>query len=217
LSVIFLSGCGSTALSAATPTVEQATVTSVPSTTIPPFPTDTLTLEPSSTFTPEPSSTPVPSETPGLKIPVEFTLTPGIAATYAVFVARQTEMVGTAMAQVGPSAHLSGFLIFYSHPVGTPLSTWHDIPIMSQATAGQEFQSDIYSYTATATLDQANQYYSSKANSLNWSCFPPATGYGGTGSGANHSVTFMCQGFTIIITSFDNDTKQVLVVINKAS
>lgn len=160
------------------------------------------------------SSTSTQSNGSGLSIPSELTSTPGISSTFSSFIAMQTMMVGTAFAQMGPSAHLSGYLIFYSNPVGTPVQTWHNVPIMTQATAGQEFQSDIYSYKAAATLAQGTQFYSSKQSSLNWSC-TIATGYGGSGTNKTHSSTFVCRGFTIIVTSFDNNPKNILVVINK--
>jgi hypothetical protein len=132
------------------------------------------------------------------------------------FIAQQTQMVGTAVIEFGPMAHLSGYMIFYSNPVGTPLESWQDIPIMKEATAGQEFQSDIYSYKAAATLQQASAFYSKQANSLNWSCFPMASGYGGSGSQSTHDATLICGKLTIIMTSYDNNPGQVLVVINKA-
>jgi hypothetical protein len=215
LILVFLAGCGSTASLTATLTVEPATATNSPSVTPLPVVTDTPTMEPSLTSTPEPSSTTVSATPPGPTIPPEITLTPGIAATYSAFIARQTQMVGTEVAQLGPSAHLMGFMIFYSNPVGTPVQNWHEVPVMSQATAGQEFQSDIYSYKAAVTLAQAVQFYASASNSQKWNCIQ-ATGKAGSGSGMTHSSTFMCGGFTIIVTSFDNDPKQVLVVINKA-
>jgi hypothetical protein len=124
-------------------------------------------------------------------------------------------MVGTEVAQLGPSAHVLGYLIFYSDPVGTPLQNWHNVPIMLQATAGQEFESDIYSFKANATLAQADEFYAAKSSAPDWSC-TIAKGYGGTGSGAYHSIDFMCKGFTFIATSLDNDTSHVLVVINKS-
>lgn len=170
-----------------------------------PFPTDTAA----------PSKTPPPPTESGPTIPPEETLTPGIAATYAAFIANQTEMVGTEAAQLGPMAHMLGYLIFYSNPVGTPLQNWHDIPIMPQATAGQEFQADIYSYKASATFVDATRFYAAKSSSLGWSCVQ-STGNSGTGSSANHSTTFLCQGFLLNVTSFDNDPNHVLVVINKA-
>ncbi len=87
---------------------------------------------------------------------------------------------------------------------------------MKEATTGQEFQPDIYSYKATATLKQGTNFYKSASNSPHWSCFPTATGSGGTGSQATHSATLLCGSLTIIITSFDNDSDHVLVVVNKA-
>jgi hypothetical protein len=95
------------------------------------------------------------------------------------------------------------------------LQNWHDVPIMTDATAGQEFQSDIYSYKADATLQGATTFYSNQVNSLGWSCIQ-ASGSGGTGDQATHDSDFVCSSFTIIVTSFDKEASQVLVVINKA-
>jgi hypothetical protein len=178
----------------------------------------TSTLESSVTVNEQqaPSGTALPTDTPAATLPPEVAATPGIATTATAFIARQTEMVGTAVAQFGPSANLTGFTIFYSNPVGTPLKSWHDVPIMPEATAGQEFQSDIYSYKAATTLSKATQFYNGKVSSLHWSCFPTATGTGGSGSSAEHDSAFMCGSMTIIVVSFDNDTKHVLVVIEKA-
>ena len=116
---------------------------------------------------------------------------------------------------MGPRADLNN-IAQYFNPVGMPLKTWNAIPIMPQATDGQEFKSDIYSYKASATLVQATNYYNSKNASLSWSCVV-SSGYAGTGSHADHSNTFVCQGIVIAIISFDNDTQHVIVVINKAS
>ena len=102
----------------------------------------------------------------------------------------------------------------YFHPVGTPLPVWNTIPIMSQATAGQEYDANIYSYLATATLEQALQFYQSKAATLGITN-PPATGSAGAGSQANHSITLFSYSLTIVLTSFDNDTGHVIVVISR--
>lgn len=164
-----------------------------------------------------PSSTPVPSETMEPTATTSATETPAPAsATANAAVALQTMMVGTLSAQFGSSAHLSGFLIFFSNPIGTPVDSWHDIPIMKEATAGQEFQADIYSYKAAATLKQATDFYTKASAASNWSCFPPATGSAGTGTQANHQSTFLCGPLNIIIASFDDAPDEVLVVINKA-
>ncbi len=179
-------------------------------------PTETV-MPPSNTpvftETAVPSNTPVPSDTAAptaTSAPIE-TPAPVDAA-----VALQTAMVGTLYAQFGSAAHLSGFLNFYSNPVGTPVESWHDIPIMKEATTGQEFQADIYSYKAAATLKQATDFYTKAAAASNWSCFPPAAGSAGAGAQANHQSTFLCGALSIVIASFDKAPDQVLVVINKA-
>lgn len=164
-----------------------------------------------STDTPNPINTLAPSDTP--EPSATSTLGPGVAVT-ATFIANMTEMVGTEAAQLGPMAHMMGYLAFYSNPVGTPLQNWHDVPIMPQATAGQEFQADIYSYKAGVTLAQAEEFYTAKSSESGWAC-TMAKGSAGTGSQANHSATFLCKGLLLVVTSFDADPKNVLVVINK--
>jgi hypothetical protein len=162
-----------------------------------------------------PSNTPGPSDTPAPTFPPELTLTPGIMETATAYSASVTADFVHNLALMGPMADLLQ-ISQYFNPVGTPLKSWHDIPIMFQATDGQEFKSDIYSYKAAATLTQATSYYNGKSTSLHWSC-TVATGHAGTGSNADHSTTFVCSGFIIDVTSFDNDTKHVIVVIEKAS
>ena len=165
---------------------------------------------PAATVTLDSSDTPVSTDT------AQPSDTPVATATVSQLVALQTQIVGTEFALMGPSAHLIGFLNLYSNPAGTPLESWHDIPIMQEATAGQEFQADIYSYKASATLQQATAFYAKQASTLNWSCFPPASGSSGTGDQANHQTTFLCGPITILAASFDKDPSQVLVVLNKA-
>jgi hypothetical protein len=102
----------------------------------------------------------------------------------------------------------------YFHPVGTPLSSWNGVPIMPQATAGQEFNAQIYSFVASANLSQAQQFYAAQAAALSF-VNAPATGSGGSGSQATHDVTFYSYKISIILTSFDSDPDHVIVVISK--
>ncbi len=102
----------------------------------------------------------------------------------------------------------------YDNPVGIPLQSWQGVPIMAQATAGQEFNPNIYSYVASATLDQAQKFYQVKAASLGITN-PPATSFGGTGAKASHGVSYISYKLSILITSYDNDTGHVIVVISK--
>ncbi len=57
------------------------------------------------TDTARPSNTPAASDTPA-----------PLTATISAAIAQQTQMVGTAFAQMGPMAHLFGFLIFLFKP-----------------------------------------------------------------------------------------------------
>lgn len=190
--------------------VATPTATSVP-TSIPPTNTASFTDTPAATNTALATNTIVASATP---VPTDTAV--AITDTVNPIVALQTQLVGTEFAQLGPMAHLTGFMTLYASPVGTPLKSWHDVPIMDQATAGQEFQSDIYSYKADATLKQAADFYNAQNQKLKWNCFPMATGSAGSGNQMTHNETFICGSLAIIAASYDTDLSHVLVVINKA-
>ena len=58
----------------------------------------------------------------------------------------------------------------YFNPQGTPVETWKDIPIMPQATAGQEFtDSTTYSFKANVTAKEVQDFYSGTLKDLGWS------------------------------------------------
>jgi hypothetical protein len=54
-------------------------------------------------------------------------------------------------------------------PQGTPVSEWNGIPIMPQATAGQEFDTGNYSFRFTGTVKDANDFYTAELANLGWS------------------------------------------------
>jgi hypothetical protein len=113
--------------------------TQAPIPTLPP--PATVTTVPVAAATIAPSPTSMPTQIP----------TAAATATVDPLAATQLAMMGSMGAITTAS--------LYFHPVGTPLSNWRSVPIMPQATAGQEFSGYIYSYTAAATLDQARLYY----------------------------------------------------------
>lgn len=176
--------------------------------------TPTHTYTPVSTFTPFPETPIAPVGTPEPTFPPELTQTPGIMETLTAFAISKTADYKTEQSNLGPLADLLS-ISQYFNPVGAPLKVWHDVPIMSQATAGQEFKTDIYSYRATATLAAAQSFYMQKSVLLKWVCFP-GTGTAGTGSNAQRSFDLMCGTWAIIITTFDNDSSHVIVVIDKS-
>ena len=56
------------------------------------------------------------------------------------------------------------------NPEGTPVSEWNGIPVMPQATAGEEFKdSRTYSYKVNATVKEAQEYYNTELTKLGWS------------------------------------------------
>ena len=69
----------------------------------------------------------------------------------------------------------------YFDPQGTPLSEWNGIPIMPQATAGEEFNEFTYSFKVNATVEEAVEFYKTELVNLGWtSTFDlPVEGEGG--------------------------------------
>ena len=57
----------------------------------------------------------------------------------------------------------------YFNPNGTPVEEWNSIPVMPQATAGQEFEGNIYSYTVPASAADVQQFYNQQMEALGWS------------------------------------------------
>jgi hypothetical protein len=195
-------------------TMSQAQ-TDLPTSTPPPA-TSTETIPPTATVeeTPTQAETETPTPLPLPTFPLELTQTPGIFQTATAFASTATQDYLNNLSAIGPMADLLS-IGQYFNPVGAPLTSWNGVPIMPQASAGQEFKADIYSFRALVNLDAASQFYKYEAVKQNWICFT-ASSSAGTGSNADHSFNMLCQGTNIVITSFDNNPSQVIVVINKA-
>ena len=56
----------------------------------------------------------------------------------------------------------------YFSPTGTPVEQWNDIPIMPQATVGQEFDDHTYSYTVPLPATDVQTFYNQKMEELGW-------------------------------------------------
>ena len=56
----------------------------------------------------------------------------------------------------------------YFDPTGTPLDQWNDIPVMPQATVGEEFGESTYSYTVPASAPDVQIFYNQKMEELGW-------------------------------------------------
>ncbi len=58
------------------------------------------------------------------------------------------------------------------NPQGTPDSEWNGIPVMAQATAGQDFpDTKSYSFKADATVKEAEDFYKAELENLGWSSY----------------------------------------------
>jgi hypothetical protein len=60
----------------------------------------------------------------------------------------------------------------FFNPEGTPVSEWKGIPIMTQATAGQEFaENSTYSYKVDASINDVQEFYKTELEKLGWKSF----------------------------------------------
>ncbi len=180
-------------------------------------PTPWLPTSPA-TETAMPTATAAPSDTPAPALRPAPALTPTAAATPAATATSTT--VSLALPGSGPEPYVNMMDIsHYMNPSGPPVQTWNGVPIMSQATDGQAFQSGaVYSFKATATVSQAADFYQSKLHPLGYKLYVgPATGTAGSGNNSIHS-NFLGYSkgsrlLLIYIASYDIDAGHVFVVL----
>ena len=97
----------------------------------------------------------------------------------------------------------------YLNPTGKPVSNWNNIPIMPQATAGQEFNKNTYSFKASATATDVQTFYTGQLKTLGWSSSFSAQG---GGQGGVMLFTKDSKFLTITITSSNNSVVVLLVL-----
>jgi hypothetical protein len=56
----------------------------------------------------------------------------------------------------------------YFDPTGTPVEQWNGIPIMPQATVGEEFGDTTYGYTVPASVEDIETFYTQEMEALGW-------------------------------------------------
>ena len=97
----------------------------------------------------------------------------------------------------------------YLNPTGTPVSEWNGIPIMPQATSGQEFTKSTYSYKAPAMPQvEVQSFYDVKLKELGWTSeFTAATGAQGG------ILVFSKEGKVLTITVAKSDQDIVVMLI----
>ncbi len=98
----------------------------------------------------------------------------------------------------------------YLNPVGTPVSTWNNIPIMTQATAGQQFNQNTYSFKASGvSVADVQAFYNQALPPLGWTSAFSAQG--GT-SGGTALFTKGTNVVSITVTAGDSNNFVVILV-----
>jgi hypothetical protein len=97
------------------------------------------------------------------------------------------------------------------NPQGTPVSEWNGVPVMPQATAGQEFtDAKTYSFKVNATVQEVEDFYSGELEKLGWSSFfnMPAD--------ANGSVLVYQKDNAVLTITVVNTDGSVVVMMSMA-
>jgi hypothetical protein len=100
----------------------------------------------------------------------------------------------------------------YFDPSGTPVEQWNNIPVMPQATAGEEFSASIYSYTVPATAADVQQFYTQQMETLGWTS---PFGFQVSEEGGIMFFQKESEFVTITIAPDQNDDNSVDVILQK--
>jgi hypothetical protein len=93
-------------------------------------------------------------------------------------------------------------------PQGTPLTDWKGIPVMPQATAGQEdTNGSTYSYRADASVKEAQDYYKTELEKLGW------TSYMNMPGDANGSIQIYQKDNNILTVTIIESEGKILVIL----
>ena len=119
------------------------------------------------------------------------------------------QAVASAMPSGIPNIPGLGNVGDYLNPTGTPVSTWNDIPIMTQATVGQEFNQNTYSFKAGGIAESDVQtFYTDKLKALGWT-----SAFGFQGGGQGGVMLFTKDSKALAITVTMDDSNNVIVIL----
>ena len=98
----------------------------------------------------------------------------------------------------------------YLNPTGAPVSEWNTIPVMPQATSGQEFNKNTYSYKASGITEaDVQSFYNDKLKALGWTS--PFSAQGGS-TGGIMLFTKDSSVLSITVTTVDQNTVVMLLM-----
>ena len=121
------------------------------------------------------------------------------------------QAVASAMPSGIPNIPGLGNVGDYLNPTGKPASDWNSIPIMTQATAGQEFNKNTYSFKASGIAESDVQtYYTDKLKTLGWSS---TFGFQGGGQGGIMLFSKDNQVLTITVAPDQNNSNNIVVIL----
>ena len=97
----------------------------------------------------------------------------------------------------------------YLNPQGTPVSDWNGIPVMPQATAGEEFSKSTYSYRIGGVDQSAIQsFYNDKLKADGWTS--PFSAQGGSTGG----LMFFTKDSKILTITIAKSDQDLVVLLN---
>jgi hypothetical protein len=93
------------------------------------------------------------------------------------------------------------------NPQGTPVTEWNGIPIMPQATAGQEFDATTYSFKAGVTSQEVQDFYTEQLTALGWNqpFSIPVEAEGGI-------LTFQKDNSTLVVTITSSEGSSTVIL-----
>jgi hypothetical protein len=184
-SLLFTAACNSAVSSVPSTQVPASAQTSVPTAT-----TLAATTAPTDTPMPTPTDTPLPAT-------ATVTLSPAASAMIENLVNKGT----------------FGIMVHSIRSDGPILKSWHDVPLLPQATNGKEIVPTIYMYGANATFDQARQFYTYNSQSLGLTMTkgPESTG---TGVFAGQSYYLYSSKLVIVIDGYPAPDNTVQIGIS---
>jgi hypothetical protein len=100
----------------------------------------------------------------------------------------------------------------YFDPTGTPASEWNGIPIMPQATVGEEFDENVYTFTAPVSATDVQNFYNQEMEQLGWSS---PFGFQASEDGGIMFYQKENEFLTITIVPDQNDSNSVDVNLQK--
>jgi len=100
----------------------------------------------------------------------------------------------------------------YFDPSGTPVEQWNGIPIMPEATVGEEFGENTYSYTAPVTATDVQTFYNQSMEDLGWTS---PFGFQASEEGGIMFFQNDSDFVTITVTPDQDDSDSVDVILQK--